>query len=248
MSICEDGVQRGPADSSLLNAIESLESAVSAGRMSKGTAEQAIQSLKSVMVEPLDEEVPEATGRREQILKVVAKHFSQRGFHGTKLQLIADEVGVTRPSFYYYFKNKQEILEALTEEGMSRTEEMVDRVMLLNQAPREKLRTFITEYIKTNTQDSNAPVIFRTFHELSEEARERFTERRRVINQRLLTLIREGVYEGAFRTRDPQIALFAIVGSVNWMGNWYRSSGELEVDEIAEIIADLFLRGLEVEK
>ena len=247
MGVDDIGAQQKVVEISLLDAISSLESAVSAGRMSKLTVDQAIETLRFALAAPV-EEVPVVADRRDQILKVAAKHFSQRGFHGTKLQLIADEVGVTRPSFYYYFKNKQEILEALTEEGMSRTEEMVNRVMQLELPPREKVRTFIIEYVKANTLDSHAAVIFRTFHELSEEARQRFTERRRVINQRLLTLFREGVYEGAFRSRDPQIALFAIVGSVNWMGNWYQPSGELDVEEIAKVIADLFLQGLVIEE
>ncbi len=47
--------------------------------------------------------------KKDEILEVAKKYFSQYGYEGTSLDLVAKEVGVTKPALYYHFKNKKEI-------------------------------------------------------------------------------------------------------------------------------------------
>src|ERR1700733_8461891 len=53
---------------------------------------------------------------RRTVLQAAAKLFAQRGFGGANLQDIADSLGISRPSLYYYFKSKEEILASLLQE------------------------------------------------------------------------------------------------------------------------------------
>src|SRR5438105_15613174 len=55
----------------------------------------------------------------KSILDAATKLFIERGFDGTSMYHIADALGVTRTAVYYYFKNKEAILAALTE-GVTR--------------------------------------------------------------------------------------------------------------------------------
>jgi AcrR family transcriptional regulator len=235
-----------PPEASLESVIERLESAAEGGRLSPKEASEAIRLLRSAHAAPVEEQQTDLVDRREQILRVAAKNFAQLGFHGTNLQLIADEVGVTRPSFYYYFKSKEEILVAISEAAMSRTEKMLERVLSLDLPPKEKLRTFIAEYIKVNLLHEEARVIFRTFHEFSPDAQRDFVRRRTEFDHRLVAFLQEGIYEGAFRSRAPQVTLFAILGAINGMHDWYRTDGNLSVDEITTVFIDLFCHGLDV--
>ncbi|MFN6552405.1 TetR/AcrR family transcriptional regulator [Mycolicibacterium septicum] len=52
-------------------------------------------------------------------LKLIANH----GVSGTSLQMIADEMGVTKAAVYRQFKTKEEIVIAITEREMGRLEE-----------------------------------------------------------------------------------------------------------------------------
>jgi AcrR family transcriptional regulator len=45
------------------------------------------------------------------ILKVGLKQFLRMGYDKTSLNSIAKEVGISKPSTYYYFKNKEELFE-----------------------------------------------------------------------------------------------------------------------------------------
>ena len=53
---------------------------------------------------------------QESILEAASTLFIQRGFQGTSMGDIAQAMGVTRTAIYYYFRNKNDILRALTSE------------------------------------------------------------------------------------------------------------------------------------
>lgn len=47
------------------------------------------------------------------ILAVAENHFSRLGFAATRLEDIADELGVTRAALFYYFNDKQTLFDAM---------------------------------------------------------------------------------------------------------------------------------------
>ncbi len=55
----------------------------------------------------------EESNARERILKAAEKIFAEKGFDGSRVDGIAKEAGVNKALIYYYFKSKDEILEAL---------------------------------------------------------------------------------------------------------------------------------------
>lgn len=47
---------------------------------------------------------------REKIIAASIELFEQNGFSETSIQDIVDALGVTKGTFYYYFKSKEELL------------------------------------------------------------------------------------------------------------------------------------------
>lgn len=50
---------------------------------------------------------------KKRILDVAKRHFSENGFDGTRVDDIARDAGVNKALIYYYFKNKEAILDHL---------------------------------------------------------------------------------------------------------------------------------------
>ncbi|HDN19595.1 MAG TPA: TetR/AcrR family transcriptional regulator [Candidatus Acetothermia bacterium] len=50
---------------------------------------------------------------RDRILEAALRLFSSRGYERVSVTAIAQEAGVSRPSFYRYFRNKRDVLLAL---------------------------------------------------------------------------------------------------------------------------------------
>ncbi|WP_163853451.1 TetR/AcrR family transcriptional regulator [Paenibacillus elgii] len=58
--------------------------------------------------------------RRQEILTVAGELFRHHGYAGTTVEAIIQKVGVAKGTFYYYFKSKEQILDALVHELVDR--------------------------------------------------------------------------------------------------------------------------------
>lgn len=69
--------------------------------------------------------------RRSEILEAATKVFGAKGFEGTRVDDIAAEAGLAKPTVYVYFESKDEIYQETVEQALSElaalTEEHVGR-------------------------------------------------------------------------------------------------------------------------
>ena len=63
--------------------------------------------------------------RQEEILDVAARVFAERGFPGTDVQEIADELEVGKGTIYRYFPTKRKLFLAAVDRAMRRLREEV---------------------------------------------------------------------------------------------------------------------------
>ena len=80
---------------------------------------------------------------REQIIDVADTLFYQRGYAHTSFRDIADNLRISRGNFYYHFKTKDEILEAVVHRRMANTREMLATWEGQSDTPVERIRCFI---------------------------------------------------------------------------------------------------------
>ena len=71
------------------------------------------------MTEPSTKGTLKGEALRSAILDAAATLFIERGTGGTSIQDIAETLGLSRTAVYYYFKSKDAILRALTEDVLN---------------------------------------------------------------------------------------------------------------------------------
>ncbi len=80
---------------------------------------------------------------REQIIEAADQLFYQQGFEHTSFAHIASAVNISRGNFYYHFKSKDEILDAVIERRLANTQTMLERWEAEGATPGERIRSFI---------------------------------------------------------------------------------------------------------
>ena len=75
------------------------------------------------------------TNAREPLIRAARDLFSSKGFDGTGVDEIAESIGIKGPTIYKYFRNKEDLLKAVTDEaeteyirGMEITKDLPDRI------------------------------------------------------------------------------------------------------------------------
>ena len=71
------------------------------------------------------------SNRREELLRVSAKLFREKGFDGTSIRDISNAAGMHSGSPFYHFKTKQDILVAVMEQGLAEGLRKTEEVMAL---------------------------------------------------------------------------------------------------------------------
>src|SRR3954465_6123893 len=183
------------------------------------------------------------SNRREELLRVSAKLFREKGFDGTSIRDISNAAGMHSGSPFYHFKTKQDILVAVMEQGLAEGLRRTEEVMALALPPEQKLTKLIRAQLGTILEEGNdfIPVLLYDWRSLTPTNRRRIValkDRYDALWQQVIDdLQRVGRMPG-----DPQLMRLLILGAVNWAGTWYRAGGRLSVDEIADGAAQLFLR------
>ncbi len=183
------------------------------------------------------------TFKRGLIVEAAAKLFYERGFVGTTLEAIADEMSMTKPFIYHYFENKHAILAAVVEREIKRVINLLDNVCAEESSPEARLQRFADAWARENVEFQNINVIFN-------EERRHFPENTRAdsrrwqktLNDRLTDLIRTGDDAGVFDSGNPRVAAFAITGALQWIPRWYRADRNLRPADIGEYFGEYALR------
>ncbi|MFC4057757.1 TetR/AcrR family transcriptional regulator [Planomonospora corallina] len=66
------------------------------------------------------------THTRQRLVEVAVRLFSRHSFAGTSLQMIADELGITKAAVYHHFRTREELLTAVVEPVLSRMRAVVE--------------------------------------------------------------------------------------------------------------------------
>ncbi|WP_281558654.1 TetR/AcrR family transcriptional regulator [Thalassomonas sp. RHCl1] len=80
---------------------------------------------------------------REHIVEAADNLFYQQGFEHTSFAHIARAVKISRGNFYYHFKSKDEILDAVIQRRLTNTRAMLEQWQTEGEAPADRIRSFI---------------------------------------------------------------------------------------------------------
>ena len=182
---------------------------------------------------------------RENILEAAAQVFRQKGFHGSSMQDIAEAVNLQKASLYHHVSSKQEILLALLDRALELLLERISTISNQNIPADEKLRQMIRAYLQilADNTDLSAVLLFE-HRSLERKQHARHVPNRDKFEALWRNVLQEGVTARRFQCDNPALTTRAILGILNWTITWYRPSGTLAIDEIADHYSNLLLNGL----
>ncbi len=156
---------------------------------------------------------PDAPDVRTQILEEATRLFAARGFDGTPLQAIADEVGVAKPSLLYHFPSKDELRRAVLNEVMSHWNEVLPRLLEAATTGEHRFESLLGEVVGFFTADADrARLLVREMLDRPEELEHLFREYLGPWMRILSDYIRRGQQDGHLhRDVDPEAYILQII-------------------------------------
>jgi TetR/AcrR family transcriptional regulator, cholesterol catabolism regulator len=166
--------------------------------------------------------------------------FAERGYNGTSISDLANQLGLTTASLYYHVSGKQELLLKVLTTGLAPFLEQLERIHAEEQNPRRKLRLAVENHLSFVLHNPQAVAVFlRERRFLESPYKEQYREQVDRYDVLFTEIIDDGMADSALPPSDPVLIRLAILGMINWVVEWYRPGGRLDADQILQTFADL---------
>ena len=183
--------------------------------------------------------------RRKEIVAAAAELFDRNGYANTKMEDIANELGLAKPSLYHYFKSKDEILFSIHDEFIELLEHRQIQRDQAQLVPEQKLLELMADILELmETHKAHVRVFFEHFRELPVEQQLSIRQRRDAFEQRVEGVLVEGMELGRFDRMDPRLTALAIFGMCNWAYQWFDAGGVLRGREVAYVFFRCLMHGI----
>lgn len=186
---------------------------------------------------------PTGAVTREAVLAAACQLFAARGYMGTSMKDIAEQLSVRAPSLYNHVASKRDILVTIMGRALSRAldalEESLEGVDDVRDQLRVATESLVLDFLRNVDE---VTVSNNDLRVLDGEDRVKIVAMREEYAQRVRAIIERGHAEGAFHVRDPRVASFAILEMGNGAKAWFRPGGEFGDLEVAQMYGDFALR------
>ncbi|HLO03965.1 MAG TPA: TetR/AcrR family transcriptional regulator [Symbiobacteriaceae bacterium] len=184
--------------------------------------------------------------RKDLILEVAVRLFSERGFHGTTIREIAEAAGMLSGSLYAHIQTKEDLLYEVVMQAADRFLGAIEPLVVADLPAAEKLRQAMIAHVEVVAASrAHATVFMHEWKALTPERRAEVAARRKAYEQQLGQILTEGVRRGEFKPLDERMARLLILSAVNWLYEWYDPTGPLSPSDVAERYWRLVLEGLQ---
>ena len=182
--------------------------------------------------------------KTNRIIEVASNLFYQRGYSSCTLDNVADRLGVTKPFLYSYFKNKEAILAAICEVGISEAHAVLEATLAKDHTSHRALLTDVVRQVGRIVIERQEYVVVyqREIKHLSAADNKRILRLRTSFDNQIAELIREGVEAGEFREDTDSFVSVWIGGLISWIPTWYSPGGHRSPEEVIDQLVTAALR------
>jgi AcrR family transcriptional regulator len=185
--------------------------------------------------------------RRIEILRRSAHLFLEKGFEITSLVDIAEAAGISKAGLYYHFSSKQDLLAAIINYGHEVLELEFEKQLADCSTDEEALHRLIYTYALIITREDDAAfanLAVEEMRSLLPADREQIANRKRAFLGRIRERLERLAAAGRLRDIDITTATQTLAGMVLWLPKWYRQTGRLSAQQMADLIAELAMHAV----
>ena len=186
---------------------------------------------------------------KKKISQAAVRVFSREGFHRARMKSIAQEAGVAVGTIYNYFKDKDDLLLSVFEDGIRVRMDFLEELGNTSLPVRDQIQHLLESHFAQirEQQELAELILFERFHRGS-RLRDRILALQKLIIDQIAEFIQKGADEGWVRPCHPQVVAQALFDLVQTMtACWVFSAPEEEEDVFASApkeLADLIWMGL----
>lgn len=182
---------------------------------------------------------------RRAIDRAATELFFRLGFHATTMRSIGMAANVQPAAIYHWYPNKEALLVHLQDDFMRQLTQAVESAVEKQIHPTYRLAAAVREHVVFHAlHQQEAFVTDSEIRALTPAPRLELIRKRDAYQQYFYDMIVAGATEGYLKPRDPRLSTYAILLQCTGVALWFKSSGMMTAEEVADHHVDLVLGAL----
>jgi AcrR family transcriptional regulator len=180
------------------------------------------------------------------VLRRAIDLFNRRGYDGTSMGDLAEELGLSKSSLYHHVPSKTRLLALALDEALDELTVVIQKAQDESAGTAyERLRSVVRQSVEVLIAHQPAVTLLLRVRGNS-EVELAALRRRRWIDAQLAGMVSAAAAEGALR-RDlpPDLVSRLLFGMVNSLVEWYRPGGEVSPSAVSNAVTTIVFDGLD---
>ncbi len=174
-----------------------------------------------------------AAFKRNRILVEACHLFFRDGYEATTLDAVAEQLKVTKPFIYAYFRNKGELLSEICQTGIQLSLTALEEALAVEASATEQLKRVVEMVARIIIENQKYISVYqREEKNLDSEDARRIRDLRHQFDLKLSALLKKGKKSGEFDFADASRTAIWISGILSWIANWYHDGSRWTASEV----------------
>jgi AcrR family transcriptional regulator len=186
-----------------------------------------------------------AEARRRDILTAASRVFRTLGYAAAGMRDIAVAADLSPGNLYHYFAGKDEILFFCQNRTLDRLLAAAAAASRSQGALTGRLRTLAAAHVLCLIDQVEGSAAHFELDALPRRLRTAIVAKRDRYERSVRALVAAGIRRGDLAPADAAVATRAFLGALNWTVQWFRPDGPIPGDQLAAMVADYAVGGLE---
>jgi AcrR family transcriptional regulator len=184
--------------------------------------------------------------RWQEVVDTSAELFYRLGYASASISDLAEALGITKGSLYYYVKTKEDLLFEIIEQLHALTLENVRRSQAVPGTVADRLLDYFAGHVSINTTYLHkAAVAHRELDQLSARRRRTVVAKRDQAQAYVRQLLAEGqATHEVCPDLDIDVTSIFMFSTANSVQNWFKPDHRLDAVEVSDQLAEYIVAGV----
>ena len=181
--------------------------------------------------------------KRRRILEEASHLFFTNGYETTTLDAVAEQLNVTKPFIYSYYRNKGELLYEICQTGIQLSLTVLEEALSIEGTATERLKMVAERVARIIIENQRyISVYLREEKSLDSEDARRIRDLRHQFDLQLSDLLEKGKRTGEFDIQHPSRTAIWVSGLLTWIALWYHDGGRWTATEVVMDAINMVMR------
>ncbi len=182
--------------------------------------------------------------RKEQIIRVAAKLFKEKGYSAVTMRDLASSLGIKAASLYNHINSKQDILKSIIISIAEEFTEGMNVIQVSNNSSIDKLKQIVKLHVTISSQNIYGMASLNNDWMHLEEQLEYYLKLRYDYEDDFRNIIKQGIASNEIKDEKLDLMLFSMLSTLRSLYLWIPKKEDLNPKELADNLSNILINGI----